>query len=215
MLRQDPDVIMVGEIRDAETAQIAMRAAITGHFVLATLHTNDAMTSAIRLIDMGTEGYMVASAVKGIIGQRLVRTLCQHCSVTKELETHEIIWLESMGVDVNQPFKIGTGCSNCNKCGYIGRVGVYELLELNIDMLSALRQNNSDQFVTAALASDSYYPLSQSVLDLVRCGKTSVSEAMRIVGQLDEEFMRKSQLTSSEKIPLIVNRLDDALVIQQ
>lgn len=105
MLRQDPDVIMVGEIRDAETAQIAMRAAITGHLVLATLHTNDAMTSAMRLIDMGSEGYMVAAAVKGIIGQRLVRNLCDNCVNNAPLDPHEIVWLESMKVDVNQSFK--------------------------------------------------------------------------------------------------------------
>ncbi|WP_454782886.1 GspE/PulE family protein [Legionella sp. WA2022007384] len=191
MLRQDPDVIMVGEIRDSETAQIAMRAAITGHLVLATLHTNDAMTSAMRLIDMGSEGYMVAAAVKGIIGQRLVRNLCDNCSSVEDLEPHESLWLESMKVDLTLPFKKGKGCSACNYRGYLGRTGVYELLELNKDMLMALRHNDSSSFVKAALACETYRPLSESVLDLVKRGITSVSEAIRVVGQLDEEFMRR------------------------
>lgn len=191
MLRQDPDIIMVGEIRDAETAQIAMRAAITGHLVLATLHTNDAMTSAMRLIDMGSEGYMVASAVKGIIGQRLVRNLCDNCAIVAKLEPHETVWLESMKVDLTLPFKKAKGCSACNYRGYLGRTGVYELLELNKDMLMALRHNDSNSFVKAALACETYRPLSESVLELVKRGITSVSEAIRVVGQLDEEFMRR------------------------
>lgn len=191
MLRQDPDVIMVGEIRDAETAQIAMRAAITGHLVLATLHTNDAMTSAMRLIDMGSEGYMVAAAVKGIVGQRLVRTLCQNCALIEKPDDHETVWLQSMNLDVSLPFKKSHGCSQCNYRGYLGRVGVYELLVLNQAMLSALRSNDSNRFVNAALACETYQPLSQSVLDLVKKGITSVDEAIRMVGQLDEEFMRQ------------------------
>ena len=192
MLRQDPDVILVGEIRDAETAQIAMRAAITGHLVLATLHTNDAMTSAMRLIDMGSEGYMVASAVKGIVGQRLVRNLCRNCAQDSKLETHEILWLESMSVDASGNYKKGKGCSHCNYIGYEGRTGVYELLEFNGEMLSALRENSSNKFVTAALNCESYKPLSTSVLELVKKGLTSVEEAIRVVGQLDEEFMRRN-----------------------
>jgi MSHA biogenesis protein MshE len=191
LLRQDPDVIMVGEIRDAETAQIAMRAAITGHLVLATLHTNDAITSAMRLIDMGSEGYMVAAAVKGIIGQRLVRNLCRNCAIITKPDDHEAIWLESMDVDISLPYKKSQGCSHCNYRGYIGRTGVYELLVLNKEMLTALRVNDSNDFVKATLACDTYHPLSQSVLELVKKGLTSISEAIRVVGQLDEEFMRR------------------------
>lgn len=190
MLRQDPDIIMVGEIRDAETAQIAMRAAITGHLVLATLHTNDAVTSAIRLIDMGVEGYMVASAIKGIIGQRLVRTLCRNCLVDTDLEGHERVWLESMHVDTSQTFKKSSGCSHCNYRGFMGRIGVYELLEPNTAMLENLRQNNSDSFVKEALASSSYRPLSQAVIELIENGTTSVEEAIRVIGQLDEQYLR-------------------------
>lgn len=190
MLRQDPDVIMVGEIRDSETAQIAMRAAITGHLVLATLHTNDAITSAMRLIDMGAEGYMVAAAVKGIIGQRLIRNLCQNCICDQEPDEHEKVWLQSMNVSLDQSFKKSNGCSQCNFRGYLGRTGVYELLVLDTEMLEALRENDSNRFVRAALACETYHPLSQSVLNLVKKGITSVSEAIRVVGQLDEEFRR-------------------------
>lgn len=190
MLRQDPDVILVGEIRDAETAQIAMRAAITGHLVLATLHTNDAVTSAIRLIDMGAEGYMVASAVKGIIGQRLVRTLCENCAEEATPEPSEAIWLQSMKVDSTLNYKRAKGCASCNYTGYVGRIGIYELLEMNQDMLKALRDMDSNSFVKAAQDCKTYRPLSQSILDLVKKGITSVSEAIRVVGQLDEQFLR-------------------------
>lgn len=199
MLRQDPDIIMVGEIRDTETAQIAMRAAVTGHLVLATLHTNDAMTSAIRLIDMGTEGYMVASAVKGIIGQRLVRTICKNCIREVVPDENEKIWLTSIGVNTNLPFKKGAGCSHCNHLGYLGRMGVYELLVLNSDMMNALRKNDSAAFVKAALACKTYHPLSESVIDLLKRGITSVAEAIRVVGQLDEEFMRRGEEPAVEK----------------
>jgi MSHA biogenesis protein MshE len=191
MLRQDPDVIMVGEIRDAETAQIAMRAAITGHLVLATLHTNDAIVSATRLIDMGSEGYMVAAALKGIIGQRLVRCLCKNCSFIAQPEPPELVWLESMNVDITLPFKKGKGCSECNYRGYLGRIGVYELLELNMEMLKALRENDANSFIKAALACETYHPLSAEVLELVKKGSTSIAEAIRVVGQLDEEFIRQ------------------------
>lgn len=187
-LRHDPDIIMVGEIRDAETARIAMRAAVTGHLVLATLHTNDAMSSAMRLIDMGAEGYMVAAAVKAIMGQRLVRILCKVCTKNQAPNAAEQAWLNTMGVDLSQDFKVGAGCSHCNYRGYSGRIGIYELLELDSHMLEALRVNNAAMFVKAALACKTYHPLSDGVLDLVRNGETSVNEAIRVVGQLDEEF---------------------------
>lgn len=190
MLRQDPDVILVGEIRDTETAQIAMRAAITGHLVLATLHTNDALTSAMRLIDMGCEGYMVAAAIKGIIGQRLIRRLCTHCARVDKLDESEVAWVLALGISPDLPFKHAVGCSHCNFLGYHGRIGVYELLELNKEMLNSLRDNDSTRFVNAAVACGTYNPLSQSVLDLVKKGQTSIDEAIRIIGQLDDEFIR-------------------------
>lgn len=191
ILRQDPDVIMVGEIRDTETARIAMRAAVTGHLVLATLHTNDALSSAMRLIDMGAEGYMVAAAVKAIMGQRLIRLLCKVCIKNQAPDDAQTVWLQSMGVDMNHKFKVSTGCSHCNYRGYHGRVGIYEFLELNGEMLDALRLNSASRFTKAALACKTYRPLADGVLDLVLKGETSVEEAIRVVGQLDEEFMRR------------------------
>lgn len=191
MLRQDPDIIMVGEIRDAETARIAMRAAVTGHLVLATLHTNDAMTSAMRLIDMGAEGYMVASAIKGVIGQRLVRLTCKSCIKQYTPIDSEIIWLRTMHVNEELTFYMGTGCSHCNYRGYKGRLGIYELLEFNHDMLDALRLNNTSEFVKAALAQESYRPLSDGIIAMVKNGETSIQEAIRVIGQLDEEFLKR------------------------
>lgn len=188
ILRQDPDVILVGEIRDSETAQIAMRAAVTGHMVLATLHTNDAITSALRLIDMGAEGYMVAAAVKAIIGQRLVRTLCKVCIQDHRPNTQEAAWLKYMNLDSNISFKSAKGCSYCGLRGYLGRKGIYEMLELNGKMLDALRLNDTQLFTKAAMAEKSFQPLANSVINLVKNGETSIEEAMRIAGQLDEEF---------------------------
>ena len=189
ILRQDPDVIMIGEIRDAETALIAMRAAITGHFVLATMHTNDAVGSALRLIDMGAEGFMVAAAVKAIIGQRLVRNLCRACVRDHIPDELEKAWLASMQVDAATiKCKEAEGCSHCGLRGYVGRTGIYELLELNSEMITALRLNDVARFAKAAADSETYKPLSQSVLNLVKKGITSINEAIRVVGQLDESL---------------------------
>ncbi|MDP3704848.1 MAG: GspE/PulE family protein [Legionellaceae bacterium] len=190
VLRQDPDVIMVGEIRDADTALIGMRAAVTGHFVLATMHTNDAVSSALRLVDMGAEGFMVAAAVKAIIGQRLIRNLCRVCKKDHEPDQLELAWLKSMHVDPSSiQCKDAEGCSHCGMHGYTGRTGVYELLELNNDMITALRLSDVAGFAKAALDCKSYQPLTQSVLTLVKQGVTSINEAIRVVGQPDEEFI--------------------------
>jgi len=188
ILRQDPDVIMIGEIRDTETALIAMRAAITGHFVLATMHTNDALGSALRLMDMGAEGFMVASALQAIVGQRLVRNLCKSCIKDHEPDELEKAWLNAMDVNLAMiKCKDAEGCSHCGLRGYVGRTGIYELLELNSDMIKALRLNDVSAFAKAAHACKTYQPLSQSVLALVKKGITSVNEAIRVVGQLDEK----------------------------
>lgn len=187
ILRQDPDVIMVGEIRDVETAQIAMRAAMTGHFVLATLHTNNAASTAIRLVDMGVEGYIVASAVKAILGQRLIRILCTGCMHQYTPTEIEKNWLASVNVDLNTPFKNSTGCDQCSYSGYTNRVGVYELLELNSGMLAALRSNNAVEFAKEVKSCKAYQPLVESVTKLLKAGKTSIAESIRVVGQIDED----------------------------
>ena len=122
-LRQDPDILLVGEIRDQETAEIALRASMTGHLVMSTLHTNDAMTSAMRLIDVGMEGYMVASALRAVIAQRLVRRICDCCSENYQPTEQEQVWLRSIDSKADtSSFKQGRGCSHCNNTGYKGEL---------------------------------------------------------------------------------------------
>lgn len=187
-LRQDPDVIMLGEIRDQETATIAMRAAVTGHFVMATLHTNDAMSSALRLIDMGTKGYMVASSLKGILAQRLVRLLCLQCAKSYQPEPQELLWFSNKNTlqEKKLDIKTAVGCSQCYNTGYKGRKGIYEFLETNVQMAESLRKNDTHAFAMAVENDPNFISLKQSVLCLVEQGLTSIEEAIRIVGTLGE-----------------------------
>ena len=127
-LRQDPDIIMVGEMRDHETVEIGLRGAITGHMVLSTLHTNDAITSAMRLIDMGAPSYLVAAALRGVIARRLVRRVCERCAHDDTPDEAQRAILEHLEKgSCNQTFKKGVGCRDCNHTGYRGRIGVFEL----------------------------------------------------------------------------------------
>ncbi len=183
-LRQDPDVILVGEMRDTETAEIAIRASITGHLVFSTLHTNGAVETATRLLDMGVEGYILASALQIIIAQRLARRICEHCVSDSEIEQHHKTWLqEAMHVDSdNISFKQGKGCQHCSQTGYRGRIGVYELLEMGHETLDALRLNDSSAFTQAALSTPGFIPFTECALDLARQGITSLDEVIRISG---------------------------------
>ncbi len=186
-LRQDPDIIMVGEMRDLETAQIGLRAAITGHLVFSTLHTNDSISAAMRFVDMGVEPYMVASALRAILAQRLVRRLCPHC---KKKEDHPGEALEVLirvtGIEPQQPqFYHPQGCRQCAMSGYKGRIGVYEWLEINEAMAAALRQGDQNGFIAAARSSPQYHPLAVTALDLASQGLTSLAEVVRLVEILD------------------------------
>src|SRR3546814_199939 len=159
-LRQDPDVILIGEMRDQETVEIGLRAAITGHLVLSTLHTNDAVSTAARLLDMGAEGYLVAAALRALIAQRLIRRVCTICADTVEASAQDAIWLQAMGRDpAEMRLRVGAGCGHCNHTGYSGRIGVYEYLEPNPAMLTALHNGNLDAFAAAARASAHMYAL--------------------------------------------------------
>ncbi|OQW80008.1 MAG: MSHA biogenesis protein MshE [Proteobacteria bacterium ST_bin11] len=181
-LRQDPDVILVGEIRDRETAEIAVRASITGHLVFSTLHTNGAVETATRLLDMGIEGYILASALKVIVAQRLVRKICDRCAQTVDIEESESIWLEK-SFDLKAGdfvFKKGAGCQHCNQVGYRGRVGVYELLEMGHHTLDALRRSDSAGFISAARATPGFKSFTEQALELVKQGITTLHETMRI-----------------------------------
>ncbi|EAR61212.1 GspE/PulE family protein [Neptuniibacter caesariensis] len=190
-LRQDPDILLVGEIRDKETAEIALRAAMTGHFVLSTLHTNDAVSSAMRLTDIGIEGYLAASALNGILAQRLVRKICENCSQHYHPSGQEQLWLDErqleLGVD-DIELKKGRGCTYCNNTGYKGRTGIFELLEINEPMADALRRDDSSAFTIAAKTDPHYKPLVYSALELAMKGITTLEEVFRVTEQLDESI---------------------------
>lgn len=186
-LRQDPDIILVGEIRDQETAEIGLRAAMTGHLVLSTLHTNDALSCAIRLIDMGADAFLVASSLRAVVGQRLVRKICKNCKAEYTLEPQEKIWLK--GIDpkaLRFKYYHGEGCQQCGNTGYVGRTGVYELLELDDAMLDALRRNSPSEFFKLAQNNDNYLSLPQCALKYAKTGITSISEVFKITASLDD-----------------------------
>lgn len=186
-LRQDPDVLLVGEIRDGASAEIALRAAMTGHMVLSTLHTNDAVTSALRLIDMNVDPYLVAASLKAVIAQRLVRRVCESCSSPYEPTPGEMQLLRGVPAEKLTSLRKGAGCPHCFNTGYRGRIGVFELLEINRDMADALRDNSVRAFNQAALANKSYRPLSHSALLYALQGVTTLEEVLRVSAQVEDE----------------------------
>ena len=174
-LRQDPDIIMVGEMRDQETVEIGLRGALTGHLVLSTLHTNDSVTSAIRLIDMGAAPYLVATSLRGVLAQRLVRRVCENCKEEKPATAQEQAWVGFLKPELAAAtFYKGRGCNSCNHTGYKGRIGVFEFLEMNEDMMEALREDDTQGFVDATKANKDFVPLSHMALDYAAQGKTSL-----------------------------------------
>jgi len=186
-LRLDPDIILVGEMRDLDTGEIALRAALTGHLVLSTLHTNDAVSTAMRLIDMGLEPYLVAASTQAILAQRLVRKLCDNCKTPRTLDPSEEAWFKSTLGDQAEAhgFLSGAGCNQCNHTGYHGRIGVYELLEIDHTLADALRRNSPADFENAARAQSGYRPLVLNALDYAIKGVTSLSEVMRLSGVVE------------------------------
>lgn len=182
-LRQDPDVILIGEMRDQETVEIGLRSALTGHLVLSTLHTNDAVDSALRMIDMEAPGYLVASSVRAVLAQRLVRRICPDCIEDHVLDDNQLAWLETRFPEqAHNTFRHGGGCHSCNFSGYKGRIGVFELLEMRHNMMDALRENNAVLFTQLARTSDGYKPLVESAMELALSGKTSIDEVL-ILGE--------------------------------
>ncbi len=198
-LRQDPDIVLIGEMRDQETVEIGLRAAMTGHLVFSTLHTNDAAASAMRLIDMGAAPYLVASSLRAVLAQRLVRKLCQHCREPYQPEAQEMGWLQQLakGDFTVGPFWHGKGCQRCNQTGYSGRFGVHELLEMTPELLDALRRADPAAFVRAAETTPGFEPLAKSALRAACEGKTSIAEVLRLTASLDAEAP-PSQPTPSE-----------------
>jgi MSHA biogenesis protein MshE len=188
-LRQDPDIILVGEMRDRETVEIGLRGAMTGHFVFSTLHTINAVATVNRLLDMGAPGYMIAAAVNGVVAQRLVRRVCQDCAQPAAPSPNELAWLASCrpGLAVERhKFVAGAGCTYCNLTGYRGRVAVYELLEIDRGLADEIRRGDLEGFARAARSRSGYVPLAQSAVDLALAGATSVAEAMAVGSGLEE-----------------------------
>ncbi|MFT3858372.1 MAG: ATPase, T2SS/T4P/T4SS family [Aquabacterium sp.] len=187
-LRQDPDVILVGEMRDKDTAEIGMRAAMTGHLVLSTLHTNDAASTPARLIDMGVPRWMVALSLQLVVAQRLVRTLCQACAIAHDPSPQELAWLRAqIGAEAdNATFKFGKGCPECNHSGFRGRTGVYEFLEMNLALIDALNHPEPGVFAKAAREAMGGNTLRRNAARLVVAGLTTVDQAMSVSAEVDE-----------------------------
>ncbi len=180
ILRQDPDVIMVGEIRDASTAELALRAALTGHLVLSTLHTNDAVSTVTRLVDMGLEPYLIAAVLRGSIAQRLLRRLCPACALERKATREEKAEAASLGVELSA-LKEAAGCPRCRGTGYAGRVAVFESFALD-DAFSALVARGADlSALRLRLKEGGHRGLARAALEEVAAGRTSLSEARKEV----------------------------------
>ncbi len=187
-LRQDPDIILVGEIRDQETAQIGLRAAMTGHMVLSTLHTNDAISTPIRLIDMGVPRFMVATSLQVVLAQRLVRLVCESCAEPYALKPYEHEWLKlELKDEVDQHSYVhGRGCTICNGTGFQGRMGIYEMLEMSFEMVEAANHHEPIHFMNLARKQMAGRTLrSQAVSEVIK-GRTTAAEAMRISNQFED-----------------------------
>ena len=187
-LRQDPDVILVGEMRDQGTVETGLRAAMTGHMVFSTLHTNDAVSTPIRLLDMGAPRYMVAMSLQVVLAQRLLRLVCENCGEVTQLPPNEHEWMRlALGSEADDPqYRKGRGCTQCNGTGYLGRTGVYEMLEMTRPVVEAANQPDPATFMQAARKQMDGHMLKDHAVELVVQGKTTVGEAMRIGSQLDD-----------------------------
>jgi type IV pilus assembly protein PilB len=180
MLRQDPDIIMVGEIRDSETALIATEAALTGHLVLSTLHTNDAPGAVTRLVDMGIEPFLISSALAGVIAQRLLRTICPKCKEPYNPSKQALINL-GLEADSNVQFFRGRGCPHCKGTGYKGRVGVYELMTINDEIRELILKQCSGPELQQAALRNGMRTLRQDSMEKILLGLTSLEECLRVL----------------------------------
>ena len=179
ILRQDPDIVMVGEIRDGETAEIAVRAAITGHLVLSTIHTNDAISSVVRLKDMGIEPYLISSSLVGVVAQRLIRRLCPHCKEKYEASDYE---KEILNIDKDESLTLyrKTGCTRCSETGYKGRVGIYEILEVNKEIKELINSDCSVEAIREIALRNDMNTLEMSARNVVLSGTSTVEELLRV-----------------------------------
>lgn len=184
ILRQDPDIIMIGEIRDKETAEIAVRAAITGHLVLSTIHTNDAASAVTRLVDMGIENYLISSSLVGVIAQRLVRRICPHC---KEEYIPDETEINALGINDIQNIKLykGKGCSYCGNKGYMGRTGIYEILVIDKELRNSILKTSSSDELKDLAVKKGLVTLKESCKQKVLMGETTFEEYLRVTYSMD------------------------------
>jgi type II secretory ATPase GspE/PulE/Tfp pilus assembly ATPase PilB-like protein len=179
LLRQDPDVILVGEIRDPETAQIAIQAALTGHLVLSTLHTNDAPSALTRLLDLDVAAYLVASTVDAVLAQRLVRVICPHCKMETKPDKAAERRLDIVALGLTRVWK-GNGCDQCRDTGYRGRTGVYELLVMDNELRVEVQQRRGSEELRTMAIGKGMRTLQDDGLRLVRQGVTTLDEVLRV-----------------------------------
>jgi general secretion pathway protein E len=180
ILRQDPDTVMIGEIRDLDTAQIAIQSALTGHLVLSTLHTNDAASAFTRLVDMGLEPFLVAASVRGVQAQRLVRKLCEHCAQVDAAPVLPAAWLSKEHNSVEATWRRAIGCAHCHHTGYRGRMGIYELVPLSGPLQQLVNRQASLQEMKALIKSEGHRGLLEDGLIKASKGLTSIEEVMRV-----------------------------------
>jgi general secretion pathway protein E len=184
IVRQDPDVIMVGEIRDRETAEIAIQSSLTGHLVFSTLHTNDSFSAAHRLLEMGVEGYLIASSIIVIVAQRLVRLVCPHCRVMEPPTASESYFLSLHGVATpDLALAHGTGCSHCTHTGYAGRTGIYELLPMSAALKEGIVRNLPAEGLRRIAVDEGVRPMHLDGIRKVLAGTTTLEELARVTRQ--------------------------------
>jgi type IV pilus assembly protein PilB len=180
ILRQDPDIVMVGEVRDIETAKIAVEASLTGHLVFTTLHTNDAPSTIARLIDLGLETFLITAALEGIIAQRLVRTICTSCKTTYEPTEEQLMEVGLLPEDVEgKTFYYGPGCNSCNNTGYKGRIGLYEIMQFNDELRDLVMNHASTAVLRKVARKNGMKLLRENGLAFIFEGITTIDEVAR------------------------------------
>ncbi|MCA1840845.1 MAG: GspE/PulE family protein [Actinomycetota bacterium] len=184
ILRQDPDVILVGEIRDVETARIAVQSALTGHFVLSSIHATDSVSALLRFLDMGIEAFLVASAMTGIVGQRLMRRICSHCKAPHNPTPDELAFFTESGGKANTKFMHGKGCNFCSQTGYQERIGVYEMLQITQEVKQLIVRHATHEKIMQIALKQGMKPMRGQAITLVEQGVTTVSEVLRSIYML-------------------------------
>ena len=180
ILRQDPDIILVGEIRDLETAEIAVQASLTGHLVFTTLHTNDAPSAIARLLDLGLEPFLLTATLEGIVAQRLVRQICPSCKTEFEPTEEQLMELRLTEEDVKgKKFYYGQGCDYCNNTGYRGRLGIFEIMTFNDEIRELIMKHASTNVLRVAAVKGGMRPLRENGLAAIYDGLTTIEEIAR------------------------------------